>query len=149
MSVENINLFHSVLDEALVRLGKKNLKLKECQYEAVKAVVVDRKDMICILPTGYGKSHIPASSLRLIEPFISNACAVRATYNFLYVDRGLSQSLRFLPKGSQARGTRLVMRRLLITNLSHMRRSDCNLPLIHFFPRKGFLHCIVLQVRVL
>ena len=34
MSVENISLFHSVLDEALVRLGKKNLKLKECQYEA-------------------------------------------------------------------------------------------------------------------
>ena len=48
MSVENIILFHSVLDEALERVGKKNLKLKECQYEAVKAVVVDRKDTICI-----------------------------------------------------------------------------------------------------
>ena len=48
MSVENIILFHSVLDEALERLGKKNLKLKECQYEAVKAVVVDRNDTICI-----------------------------------------------------------------------------------------------------
>ena len=103
MSVENISLFNSVLDEALERLGKKNLKLKECQYEAVKAVVVDQKDTICILPSGY----IPASSLRLIELFISNACAVRATYSFLYVDHGLSQSLRFLPKGSQARGTRL------------------------------------------
>ena len=32
--------------------------LKECQYEAVKGVVVDRKDRICILPTGYGKSLI-------------------------------------------------------------------------------------------
>ena len=39
---------------------------------------------------------------------ISNACAVRATYSFLYVAHGLSQSLRFLPKGSQARGTRLT-----------------------------------------
>ena len=58
MSVENISLFNSVLDEALERLGKKNLKLKECQYEAVKAVVVDRKDTICILLTGYGKSLI-------------------------------------------------------------------------------------------
>ena len=58
MSVENISLFHSVLDEALERLGMKNFKLKECQYEAVKAVVVDRKDTICILPTGYGKSLI-------------------------------------------------------------------------------------------
>ena len=109
MSVENISLFNSVLDEALERLGKKNLKLKECQYEAVKAVVVDRKDTICILPTGYGK---PASSLRLIELFISNACAVQATYSFLYVDHGLSQSLRFLPKGSQARGTRLIFFRI-------------------------------------
>ena len=58
MSVENNSLFNSVLDEALERLGKKNLNLKECQYEAVKAVVVDRKDTICILPTGYGKSLI-------------------------------------------------------------------------------------------
>ena len=58
MSVENISLFISVLDEALERLGKKNLKLKECQYEAVKAVVVDRKDTICILPSGYGNSLI-------------------------------------------------------------------------------------------
>ena len=68
-AVENIILFHSVLDEALERLGKKNLKLKECQYEAVKAVVVDRKDTICILPSGYGNSLIyhAASSLRLIE----------------------------------------------------------------------------------
>lgn len=58
MSVKSIHLFHSGLEEALKRLGKKNLKLKECQYEAVKAVVVDRKDTICILPTGYGKSLI-------------------------------------------------------------------------------------------
>ena len=55
-------------------------------------------------------TYIPASSLRLIELFISNACAVRATYSFLYADHGLSQSLRFLPKGSQARGTRLPER---------------------------------------
>ena len=65
MSVENISLFNSVLDEALERLGKKNLKLKECQHEAVKAVVVDRKDTICILPTGYGKSLIC-----LLLPFV-------------------------------------------------------------------------------
>ena len=98
MSVENITLSNSVLDEALERLGKKNLKLKECQYEAVKAVVVDRKDTICILRTGYGKSLI----CQLLPFFPSYS------YSFLYVDHGLSQSLRFLPKGSQARGTRLV-----------------------------------------
>ena len=108
MSVKNISLFHSVLDEALERLGKKNLKLKECQYEAVKPVVVDRKDTICILPTGYGKSliHQLLPYCGLLNLFICNACAVRVTYN-LNVDHGLSQSLRFLPKRSQARGTRL------------------------------------------
>ena len=109
MSVESISLFHSVFDEALERLGKKSLKLKECQYEAVKPVVVDRQDTICILPTAYGKSliHQLLPYWRLIELFICNACSVRATYNFLYVDHGLTQSLRFLPKGSQAWGTRL------------------------------------------
>ena len=90
-AVENISLFHSVLDEALERLGKKNLKLKECQYEAVKAVVVDRKDTICILPSGYGNSLIyQLLPFVLLNLFISNACTVRATYNFLYVDHGLS-----------------------------------------------------------
>ena len=97
MSEENIILFHSVLDEALERLGKKNLKLKECQYEAVKAVFVDRKDTICILPIGHGKSLIYQLQLLpycgLLNPFICNACAVRATYSFLYVDHGLSQSI--------------------------------------------------------
>ena len=109
MSVQNISLFQSVLDEALERLGKKNLKLKECQYEAVKAVVVDRKDTICILPTGYGKSLLYQllPYCGLLNLFICNACALRATYSFLYVDHGLSLSLRFLSKGSQARGTRL------------------------------------------
>ena len=84
MSVENIRLFYSVLDEALERLGKKILKLKECQYEAVKAVVVDRKDTIvsCLL--------VMEGRFVLLNLFISNACAVRATYNFLYVDHGLS-----------------------------------------------------------
>ena len=66
MSVENINLFHSVLDEALERLGKKNLNLKESQYEAVKAVVVERKDTITYLAYWLRKvTYIPASSLRL------------------------------------------------------------------------------------
>ena len=62
----------------------KNFKLKECQYESVKAVVVDRKDTICILPTGYGKSLIYQllPYCGLLNPFICNACAVRATYSF-------------------------------------------------------------------
>ena len=87
MSVENISLFNSVLDEVLERLGKKNLKLKECQYVAVKAVVVLSTGktgfVSSLLPYWLWKvTYMPASSLRLIEPFISNACAVQATYSF-------------------------------------------------------------------
>ena len=91
MSVENISLFNSVLDEALECLGKKNLKLKESQYEVVKAVVVDQKDTI----SGYGKSLIYQllPYYGLLNLFICNTCAVRATYSFLYVDHGVSQSL--------------------------------------------------------
>ena len=58
MSVEKINLFHNALETAIERLGKQDIELKECQYEAVKAVVVDEKDTLCVLPTGYGKSLV-------------------------------------------------------------------------------------------
>ena len=97
MSVENINIFHSVLDEALERLGKKNLNLKESQYEAVKAVVVERKDTICILPTGYGKSLIyqllpfvfdaylgyenTSSSIIVISPLNDQITKLKATHD--------------------------------------------------------------------
>ena len=68
MSVENISLFHSVLDEALERLGKKNIKLKERQYEATKAVVVDRRHDLYLAYWLRKVTYIPASSLlRLIE----------------------------------------------------------------------------------
>ena len=51
--------FHCVLDRALEKLGKAEFApLKEAQYEALISVVFHRKDTVCILPTGYGKSLI-------------------------------------------------------------------------------------------
>ena len=76
MSAESITLFHSGLEKALERLGKKNIELKECQYEAVKAVVVDRKDTFCVLPTGYGKSLI-----HQLLPFVFDAYLGRENTN--------------------------------------------------------------------
>ena len=138
MSVENISLFNSVLDEALERLGKKNLKLKECQYEAVKAVVVDRKDTICILPSGYGKSLIcqllPFVLLNYLFP-------THAPYRRHTV---FCMSITDYPRASVSfpRDRRLGERDwLLITNLSHMRRSDCNLPL-----RSTYERCAMLKI---
>ena len=38
--------------------GAADLQLKEKQYEALKSVVIDNKDVLAILPTGYVKSLI-------------------------------------------------------------------------------------------
>ena len=40
MLLETISVFHEGLDKALERLGKQNIRLKECQCEAVKAIVI-------------------------------------------------------------------------------------------------------------
>ena len=58
MAASCIDLFHHALEQSLNQLGKTGLKLKEGQYEALKSVVVEGKDTICVLPTGYGKSLI-------------------------------------------------------------------------------------------
>ena len=95
MSVENIILFHAVLDEALERLGKKNLKLKECQYEAVKAVVVERKDTILYNAyCSWNVTYVPASSpslMRLIEPIYLQP--MRSTGDILVVRAAVSAVL--------------------------------------------------------
>ena len=64
--MENIDDFHSGLDYALMKLHQRDIQIKEHQYEAIKSVVVNKRDTICVLPTGYGKSRliIPDASLR-------------------------------------------------------------------------------------
>ena len=57
-SPADIDVFHSALEQALNNLSKTGLKLKEGQYEALKSMVVDARDTVCVLPTGYGKSLI-------------------------------------------------------------------------------------------
>ena len=50
--------FEDVLTFALEKLGKKNFRLKQQQYEAIRNITVDNQDTVCVLPTGYGKSLI-------------------------------------------------------------------------------------------
>ena len=38
------------------------IKLKEQQYEAVRKIVVDNQDTVCVLPTGYGKCLISTTA---------------------------------------------------------------------------------------
>lgn len=56
--MKRIQLFHEALDRGLQALGRENTLLKEEQYEAFKAIVVDKKDRLVTLPTGFGKSLI-------------------------------------------------------------------------------------------
>ena len=56
--MENIDIFHGALENSLKKLNKSDLEIKEHQYEAIKSVVVQGKDTVCVLPTGYGKSLI-------------------------------------------------------------------------------------------
>ena len=56
--MELMHKFHDSINNALLRLGKAEISLKEAQFEALKAIVIERKDSLVILPTGYGKSLI-------------------------------------------------------------------------------------------
>ena len=50
--------FHEALNFGLKILGLGNISLKEKQYEVLKLLVVEKKDVLAVLPTGYGKSLI-------------------------------------------------------------------------------------------
>ena len=56
--INTINVFHDALNYGLEILGLSDIELKEKQYEALKAVVLKNRDVLAVLPTGYGKSLI-------------------------------------------------------------------------------------------
>ena len=70
--MESINKFHEALDYALDKLEKEDITLKEQQYNALKAAVIHRKDILAVLPTGFGKSLIyqclPLLFLTILTP---------------------------------------------------------------------------------
>jgi superfamily II DNA helicase RecQ len=55
---KNTQALNEALVFALEKVGRKNIKLKEQQYDAISKIVVDKQDTVCVLPTGYGKSLI-------------------------------------------------------------------------------------------
>lgn len=50
--------FQAALDKSLDKLNKAGWQIKDKQYEALVSIVQNKKDTICVLPTGYGKSLI-------------------------------------------------------------------------------------------
>ena len=61
---DQINLFHEALDFGLEILSIADWWLKEKQYDVEKCVVLDNKDVLAVLPTGYVKSLI----CQLLQP---------------------------------------------------------------------------------
>ena len=50
--------FREAIRFFLGKLGQPELELKQEQLEAIKAICVDKKDVLAVLPTGFGKSLI-------------------------------------------------------------------------------------------
>ena len=65
-----IDIFHEALNFGLQLLGAGHLQLKEKQCEVLQVLVIDNKDVLAVLQTGYGKSLIYQ---QLLAP----------TYNFM------------------------------------------------------------------
>ena len=49
------DLFHEAIKFSLEKLGKPNLELQREQFEAIRAACVERKDVLAVLPTSFGK----------------------------------------------------------------------------------------------
>ena len=51
-------MFREAIRFSLGKLGQPELELKQEQLEAIKAICVDKKDVLAVLRTGFGKSLI-------------------------------------------------------------------------------------------
>ena len=51
-------MFREAIRCSLGKLGQPELEFKQEQLEAIKAICVDKKDVLAVLPTGFGKSLI-------------------------------------------------------------------------------------------
>ena len=56
--MSNIEFDRGTLKFSLTERGTPDLKLKTKQLEALRAVVQQKRDVLAVLPTGYGKSLI-------------------------------------------------------------------------------------------
>ena len=59
------SLTEEAVNYALKAVGKQNITLKEKQLSILKLIVLEKKDVLAVLPTGFGKSLI----YQTIAPF--------------------------------------------------------------------------------
>ena len=51
-------MFREAIRFLLGKLGQPEMELKQEQLEAIKAICVDKKDVLAVLPTGFGLSSV-------------------------------------------------------------------------------------------
>ena len=63
--------FHKAIEFSLKKLGKPKLELRREQYDAIRAICFERKDVLAVLPTGFRKSLIYREFLTTFEAAVS------------------------------------------------------------------------------
>lgn len=64
-SVTSLSSESEGVNFALQVIGRENITLKEKQMQILRIVIVEKKDALAVLPTGFGKSFI----YQLVVPF--------------------------------------------------------------------------------
>ena len=63
--------YHKAVEFSLKKLGKPKLELRREQYDAIRAICFERKDVLAVLPTGFCKSLIYREFLITFEAAVS------------------------------------------------------------------------------
>ena len=56
MAMNAEKVFHDGIEFSVAKLGNANLELKQEQYDAIRAICLEKRDLLTVLPTGFGKS---------------------------------------------------------------------------------------------
>ena len=56
MAMNAEKVFHDGIEFSVAKLGNSNLELKQEQYDAIRAICLEKRDLLTVLPTSFGKS---------------------------------------------------------------------------------------------
>ena len=56
MATNAEKVFHDGIEFSVTKLGNPNIELKKEQYGAIRAICLEKRDVLTVLPTGFGKS---------------------------------------------------------------------------------------------
>ena len=63
----------ATIEFSVTKLGNPNLELKKEQYDAIRAICLEKRDVLTVLPTGFGKS-LCYQALPGIFEFMQSKC---------------------------------------------------------------------------